>query len=330
MGLCGSRAAGPSDDDAKSVTSVVPSQDSGGGLTEARLKEMYRQDSDYMEATGYGAVAMFCGGDAAKRLDDDCHSSDDDDDDGDVDDYYGHGRYGEYSSDGYSDAGSALSRQSSTDTLLSSRPGSAESFSSMSSVGSALDDGGGAPAMARVTAPGVATLGRNKGSSVKTFVSERQNSFEDRENERRWPRQKTTCTYDDAEKEGCCTGSGTRARAREREEPPASTRFSAGPRTLRRLEMPFRIPSGLAPTHCRCQQSHCIHDDIHTYLFIHCALTLLSSSFSECTPFTHTHTHTPPGSTPRPRIRRALPTLLWWWCNRFLCVPVCFVLVLFN
>jgi hypothetical protein len=183
MGLCGSRAAGPSDDDAKSVTSVVPSQDSGGGLTEARLKEMYRQDSDYMEATGYGAVAMFCGGDAAKRLDDDCHSSDDDDDDGDVDDYYGHGRYGEYSSDGYSDAGSALSRQSSTDTLLSSRPGSAESFSSMSSVGSALDDGGGAPAMARVTAPGVATLGRNKGSSVKTFVSERQNSFEDRENE---------------------------------------------------------------------------------------------------------------------------------------------------
>lgn len=85
MGLCGSRAAGPSDDDAKSVTSVVPSQDSGGGLTEARLKEMYRQDSDYMEATGYGAVAMFCGGDAAKRLDDDCHSSDDDDDDGDVD-----------------------------------------------------------------------------------------------------------------------------------------------------------------------------------------------------------------------------------------------------
>ena len=134
MGLCGSRAA-PPDEDARSVTSVVPSQDGSGGLTEARLKEMYDNDGDYMEATGYGAVAMICGSDAAKRLDDEYYSSEDDEDDGAL--------YSDYDSDRYSDAGSALSRQNSTDTLLSSRPSSADSYSSMSSVGNALEGGGG-------------------------------------------------------------------------------------------------------------------------------------------------------------------------------------------
>ena len=153
MGLCGSRAEAPVDD-ARGSTSVMPSGE--GRLTEARLREMY-DESDYMTASGYGAVAILCGDEAARRMDEEDYSSDEDSDD----DY-----------DRGSDAGgSVLSRQSSTDTLLSSRPSSADSYSSMSSVGSALDD----DSVARVSAPGVAAIGKTKHSSAKTFVSERQN-----------------------------------------------------------------------------------------------------------------------------------------------------------
>lgn len=161
MGLCGSRAEA-SVDGAPSATSVLPSKDSG--LTEARLREIYNE-SDYMAANGYSAVAMFCGDEAARKFGGEYHSSDEGSDE-DSDQLSG-------------DTTSELSRQSSRDSLLSSRPSSADSYSSMSSMGSAFDD----TTSIRATAPGVAAMGKTQHSSTKSFVSDRQNSFEDRENE---------------------------------------------------------------------------------------------------------------------------------------------------
>ena len=166
MGLCGSKTQ--PEEGMQGTTSVTPRRKGTSNLTEERLRAMENDDDlSYMESTGYSAVSMFCGEETARRLQKEYSDQEYSNSDSDYD----------YEDSDLSERESLLSRQSSTDTLLSSRPGSAESQSS------SMPRDDLKKKARRTSAPGVAALGMSKSSATKSFISDRQNSFEDRESE---------------------------------------------------------------------------------------------------------------------------------------------------
>ena len=117
MGLCGSKP----EESMQNTTSVMPKKTGQPSLTKERLKAMEDDDLSYLEESGYSAVSLYCGTKTARRLhkeysDEEFSDSESDDD--------------SFTYSDLSENESLLSRQSSTDTLISSRPGSAESQSS--------------------------------------------------------------------------------------------------------------------------------------------------------------------------------------------------------